>query len=110
MDKDGRIKMTVELDVTVPQALAMQAMFNYMNQLSSLGGSRVAGFYADGDGNFHPKAKCSFSEEIPELTEEMRAASAIELKDHVNCGSDGDRYFDYDPIAWMILDGALWEE
>lgn len=106
MDNDGRIKMTVELDVTVPQALAMQAMFEYMNELSSQGASRVAGFFADGDGNFHPKAKCSFSEEIPELTDGMKKVSAIELK-QASYLSIGDRYYDYDPIAWGLIGETL---
>lgn len=102
MDTSKRIKMTVELEVTVPQALAMQAMFEYMNEMSGIGASRIVGFYADGDGNFHPKAKCSFSEEIPELTDGMKIVSAIELKQAWHLGN-GDLYFDYDPIAWGLI-------
>ena len=31
---NDRIKMTVNMDVTIPQALALQAMFEYWNKLS----------------------------------------------------------------------------
>ena len=33
-----RIKMNIEMDVTVPQALALQSMFEYWNILANMGG------------------------------------------------------------------------
>ena len=90
-----KVKMKIELEVTKAQGLALQAMFEYMNQLSNLGGSREVGFYADGDGNFHPKAKITFNSDMPELTDELKKISII--KD-----DSGNRIYDFDPIAWKI--------
>jgi hypothetical protein len=102
-----RIKIAVYMDVTVPQALAIQAMFRYWNTLSGLGGSRRVGFYADGDGNFHPN--CEFvnlsTKKLPKLTDELYQASIVEGKE------SGDYTFDFDPIAWMIHEEKRkWEE
>jgi len=33
------------------------AMLKYMQQLGSLGGSRIVSFYSDGDGDFRPEFK-----------------------------------------------------
>lgn len=96
-----RLKMTVELDVTVPQALALQAMFKHWNRLASWGASRMISFYVDGDGNFKPNCKFSFSEELPELTEELEKAAVCNPEELNNNGS-GDLKFDYDPIAWRL--------
>lgn len=90
-----RIKLTVEMDVTVPQALALKAMFMYWNQLASMGGTREVAFYVDGDGNFKPNCKVTTDQEIPELTDEMRTKAIIH-------DTSGDRVYDYDPIAWML--------
>jgi len=95
MNKNGLVKMSVYMEVTVPQALALQAMFDYWNELSGMGASRFVGFYCDGDGNFHPHAHCMFNEELPELTDELRAA-AVQKDD------EGDRMYDFDGIAWKL--------
>ncbi|KKM68679.1 hypothetical protein LCGC14_1458410 [marine sediment metagenome] len=92
---NDRIKLTVEMDVTIPQALALKAMFKYWNQLSSMGSSREVAFYVDGDGNFHPKCKVTTEPDIPELTEEMREKAIV-------ADDRGDRVYDYDPIAWIL--------
>ena len=39
------------MQVTTSQALALQAMFTHWNKLATWGGSRMIGFYVDGDGN-----------------------------------------------------------
>jgi hypothetical protein len=93
--KNERLKMTVEMEVTEPQALALQAMFEYWDRLASIGSSRFVAFMVDGDGNFKPRCKVSFSEPIRELTTEMRAAAVVDEK-------YGDRKYDFDPIAWMV--------
>jgi hypothetical protein len=90
-----RVKMKIEIDATIPQALALQAMFEYWNYLGGVGGSRQVAFYVDGDGDFKPKCKISFDGEVPELTKEM-AKMAI-VKDMA-----GDRVYDYDPIGWHL--------
>lgn len=90
-----RVKMIVQMEVTPAQGLALQAMFEYWNQLSSMGGSRNVAFFVDGDGNFHPKCYVMFNPKLPKLTDELREAAVI--KDQ-----DGDRVYDFDPIAWKI--------
>ena len=89
------MKLTVEMDVTKPQALALTAMFEHWNFLSSIGSSRNIAFHCDGDGNFHPHCKIKCSEELPDLTDEMRKISVVKEK-------NGDRVYDFDPIAWKI--------
>ena len=90
-----RIKMTVDMEVTVPQALALQAMFEHWNRLSSMGSSRYIAFFVDGDGNFHPHCQIKFSEEVPELTDVLRDR-AMGNKVLAEVG------FDFDPIAWSL--------
>lgn len=89
------MKLTVEMQVTIPQALALTAMFKYWNTLSSWGASREVGFFVDGDGNFHPKCEVTTDKPIPELTEEMRKAAVVKEW-------DDNRVYDYDPIAAML--------
>ncbi len=90
-----RIEMLVRMQVTVPQALALQAMFKHWNYLASVGSSRNVAFYVDGDGNFKPKCKVTFSADVPALTPEMETAAMTVQR--------GDaRMFDFDAIAWML--------
>ncbi len=95
---NDRIRVAVYLTATVPQALALQAMFEHWNRLSGLGGSRKVAFYVDGDGNFHPNAQFVnlSTEKLPRLTDEMREAAIVAGKEN------GDYVFDFDPIAWML--------
>ena len=93
-----RIEMTVKMQVTVPQALALQAMFKHWNRLAGWGSSRMIGFYVDGDGNFKPKCECSFSEPVPELTEELEKAAIVSDDGH------GTLNFDFDGPAWKLHD------
>ncbi len=87
--------MTIDMEVTIPQALALQAMFEHWNRLSSMGSSRYIAFFVDGDGNFHPRCKINFSDEIPELTEKLREL-AMGNRVMAEIG------FDFDPIAWSL--------
>ena len=93
-----RVEMTVKMQVTPAQGLALQAMFEHWNKMASWGTSRNISFYVDGDGNFKPNAEVTYSEEIPELTDEMRKKAAYDEK------GNGDVSFDFDPIAWMMHD------
>ncbi len=103
IDTHKKIKMTVTMDVTIPQALALQAMFEYWNGLGNAGATREVAFYTDGDGNFHPNAQFEFSEEIPMLNDTLRELALVDKDD-----SGTDRYgspmalFDFDSIAWKI--------
>lgn len=92
-----RVKMLIAMEVTKAQGLALQAMFEHWNYLSAIGSSRDISFCVDGDGNFHPKCTVFFSEKMPELTNEMKSRAVV--ADH-----DGNRCYDFDPIAWMLPD------
>lgn len=87
-----KLKINVEMEVTVSQALALQAMFEYWNKLSSWGSSRYVAFYCDGDGNFHPKCKVTTDSELPELTEELKKVAVVS-------DSNGHRKYDFDGVA-----------
>ncbi len=92
---DKKIKMTVEMDVTISQGLALQAMFEMWNYLSSIGASKRISFFCDGDGNFHPKCKIIFDKQIPKLTEEIESLAVVK-------NTSQEIVYDYDPIAWKI--------
>jgi len=50
------MKIIVEIDnIDYAQKEALESLFFQMQNLGNLGGSRWVCFYADGDGNFHPK-------------------------------------------------------
>ncbi len=87
---NNKVKMYVEMDVTIPQALALQAMFEYWNALGRNGSSREVGFYCDGDGNFRPECKIGFDKDIPQLTDKIRA-NAILRNENGNLLYDFDR-------------------
>jgi len=93
--KNERIKMTVQMDVTPAQGLALKAMFKEWNALASMGASRKVAFFVDGDGNFKPDCQVVFHGEVPELTPELRKAAMVENK-------DGNSVFDFDSIAWKL--------
>lgn len=92
-----RIKMTVDMEVTVPQALALQAMFEHWNKLGAWGASRHISFFVDGDGNFQPNCKFKFSEEIPELTPTLATLAIANQK-----SDELEAKFDFDAIAWYL--------
>lgn len=92
------VNLTVSMKITVPQALALKAMFEYWNQLSNLGSSREVAFYVDGDGNFHPQCEVTTDVELPELTDELKK---IIVRRDVN----GSRLYDYDGVDWYLTEG-----
>ena len=98
MDLYEKIEMTVKMQVTPAQALALQAMFRHWNRLASWGSSRMIGFYVDGDGNFKPECKVSYSEPMPFLTEELENAAIV------SDDKNGTLEFDFDGIAWKLHD------
>ena len=93
-----RLEMTVKMQVTPAQALALQAMFRHWNRLASWGSSRMIGFFVDGDGNFKPKCDMSFSEPLPALTDELEKAAIASDDGH------GTLNFDFDGVAWRLHD------
>jgi hypothetical protein len=90
-----KIEMTIKLQVTEAQALTLQAMFEYMNELGSVGASRYVAFYADGDGDFQPKAECTYSEPVRPLTDDMKKIAVVE-------DNHGHRKYDFDNMGWYI--------
>ena len=95
---EKKIKIAVYMDVTIPQLLALQCMFDYWNFLSNVGSSRRVGYYVDGDGDFHPHCQIVnlTTEHIPRLNDEMKRISVVDGL------SSGDHIYDYDPIAWKL--------
>lgn len=72
-----KFEITVEMeDRWVPHFLAM---LKYMQQLGGMGASRKVSFYADGDGDFHPKFRWN-----PTLPSDAKPVS----------DKDGDRFYD----------------
>ena len=86
------------MEVTVPQALALQAMFEHWTRLGGIGASRMIGFYCDGDGNFQPKCKTSFNRKVPLLTEEIIKAAKVNPRDKEGFDCD----FDFDGVGWLL--------
>jgi hypothetical protein len=89
------VNLTVTMNVTIPQALTLKAMFEYWNYLSNVGSSRDVAFFVDGDGNFHPKCEVTTDVELPELTTELK-------KKAIKFERNGDRAYDFDGVAWAI--------
>ena len=83
------LTITIE-NVSQAQAIAFKKMFKYMETLGHIGSSRMCSYFADGDGEFHPKIKIDYPEELPEV------------KDITGIESTGDFVIDFDEIAWKI--------
>ena len=101
------IRVAIYLTATVPQALALQAMFKYWNRLSGRGASRRVAFYVDGDGNFHPDAEFVnlSTQRLPPLTDELYDAAIVAGK------KEGHYVFDFEAIACMQrIEKAQYEE
>jgi len=83
-----KITMNVKLQVTISQAVAMKEMFERWNFLSNIGSSRHVSFFVDGDGNFHPKVEITFSEGMPDFTEEQKEiitdGISVQLENTIN--------------------------
>lgn len=99
MVDDGRKEIVIRARVTEPQALALQLMLETWNRLGSIGSSRYVAFYADGDGNFQPKA--TIEHPWPTLTDEMRKTAVAKLA-VVDSRAMEAYFIDFDPIAWML--------
>ena len=94
-----KVTMVVTMEVTPPQALALEAMFRYWNNCAGVGRSRYVGFNVDGDGDFHPNCRFTQHQFLPELNPEMKNVCVVEDK-------DGDRTYDYDRLAWGLHYGG----
>lgn len=65
------MKFTIEAEMKERWVPHFLSMLKYMEQLGSLGGSRLVSFYADGDGDFRPKFSFGIDfERVPPSREE----------------------------------------
>lgn len=53
------MKFTIDCEMKERWVPHFLAMLKYMQQLGSIGGSRMISFYSDGDGDFNPKFRWS---------------------------------------------------
>lgn len=93
-----RREVVIRASVTQAQALALTLMLETWNRLASIGSSRFVAFYADGDGNFHPKATIEMPAEFGVLNDEMRKAALKVTSEQMR----ELHAIDFDPIAWML--------
>ena len=90
-----RTTVTVTLELTAEQRIALEDMLATWNFLGSAGASRWTAFYADGDGNFQPRA--TIDGRKPEYTALITEAQKWQ----------GDEYrIDFDAIGWALHDIA----
>jgi hypothetical protein len=103
-------RLIITLDnVRQSDAIALIKMFKYMQYLGSIGSSRWCSFFADGDGDFHPKVSFEYPEELPEVSEIDGIVKYIKETDKINghleghpVSSEGDFAIDSDSIGWKI--------
>jgi hypothetical protein len=99
-------KLVITLDnVSQSDAIALIKMFKYAQYLGNIGSSRMCGFFADGDGSFHPKFSYEYPEkllEVPEVDGEVKYDKEKKQYSHNYSISGGDFIIDSDSIAWKI--------
>ena len=95
-----KITMTVVMQVTEAQAIALREMFDYWNYLSNIGSSRKVSFYVDGDGNFHPYVQMLFNPPLASYFHQRRDIAEKAIAED----EDGDRLYDYDDVAWALYE------
>ena len=83
-----RVSICID-NLTEPQREALEDMLATWMRLSSWGSSRWTSFFADGDGNFHPRITVNGKK--PRFTEKL------ERKD---LGVNDEYRIDFDDIAW----------
>lgn len=93
------IKLSVTMDVTIPQALALTEMFKYWTELGNSGSSREVVFFVDGDRNFRPNCQIVTSDPLPIISDKVRASCRGEIK-----ATDGSRVEIFESIAWSFKD------
>lgn len=95
IERGDKVKFTVTMDVSAPQAYALMEMFKYWNLCGKAGMSRKVAFFVDGDGDFHPNCEFKTEPTLPELPKEQ-AEKAIAAD------NNGDSLYDYDGIGWSL--------
>jgi len=99
-------KLVITLDnVKQSDAIALIKMFRYMQLLGSIGSSRMCSFYADGDGDFHPKFSYEYPEalpEVPEINGIVTWNKPEKRLEGTHAPHQDDFVIDPDSIAWQI--------
>lgn len=85
-----KVKLTVTMDVTAPQAYALIEMFRDWKFCGQAGCSRAIGFYVDGDGDFQPNCVIKTEPELPELPDEQKKLTYT------------DYLYDYDALSYDL--------
>ncbi|HDY87977.1 MAG TPA: hypothetical protein ENH82_07690 [bacterium] len=97
--------MNIEIiGLTDAQAIAFEDMLANWAVLSSAGASRWTAFYADGDGNFHPKIKIDGRKPKHQQVVDAKLFNrkvSIGEKQYEN-RFDSDYAIDFDTIAWAL--------
>lgn len=79
---NNKISLKVKFEnLTKAQAVALVNMFNEMERFGYAGHSAYIGFFADGDGSFHPKVKHNLHMNKDDI-EKMRERTLVYEKDH----------------------------
>lgn len=108
--EDELVKMRVEIDnLTIPQAIALDAMFRMWQSLGGMGASRHVSYFVDGDGNFRPKIKSGFYQEIDGTDFPRNPYVGYDMHElhKLACIKNGDDIvYDFDPVAWHIHEGG----
>jgi hypothetical protein len=85
-------------NLTIAQSIALEDMMHTWETLGNVGGSRWTSFFADGDGNFHPKI----------LYNGTRPRKTDLLDEEIFW--KGNQYkIDSDAIAWKLIDNVVIE-
>lgn len=92
-----RVKLTVTMEVSAPQAYALQEMFKWWNFCGKAGMSRKVAFFVDGDGDFHPNCEVKTEPALPDLPKEQAHIAIVE-------DNHGHRLYDYDGIGYSLHD------
>jgi hypothetical protein len=91
-----RVSITVRFDNLTPaQAEAIESLFSVWVALGGVGSSRWTAFFADGDGNFHPRVSVN-----GKPAEHSRHVTESE------CWRGSEYRMDYDRIAWRLRRAA----
>lgn len=93
IERDDKVQLTINLSVSVPQAYALIAMFNYWNICGKTGISREIGL--ETDGNFNPMCEIKMTPQLPKMPEEQ-------LKQAIVWDDQGNRKYAYDPLDWSL--------
>jgi hypothetical protein len=98
-------KMVIEIDnLTKAQKLAIEDMLAAWVALGNMGSSRWTAFYADGDGNFHPKVTVDgHKAEQCKLTDPKERWREGAFTTRTGGAISTDFYMmDFDEIAWAL--------